>query len=126
MLVIAMSYFENVLFFNVSSIKQTSTSMLIAVIGSVDPTDRNFDEVIACFAEPLLDSPLFTEATTSLYDEESSRVSGHKPNQQPVMFFFFSGILWFNKFLYPKHHKSESRICKARQVYLHSNGHTHW
>ena len=63
--------------------------MLIAVIGSVDRTDRNFDEVIACFAEPLLDSPLFTEATTSLYEEESSRVSGHKPNQQPVIFLFF-------------------------------------
>ncbi|XP_012671358.2 acetyl-CoA carboxylase isoform X2 [Clupea harengus] len=38
-----------------------------------DDFKRNFDEVIACFAEPLLDSPLFTEATTSLYDEESSR-----------------------------------------------------
>lgn len=46
-------------------------------------TDRNFDETIACFAEPFLDSPLFSEAsTTSLYEEESTRVSG--PNQGEI------------------------------------------
>ncbi|XP_043924452.1 acetyl-CoA carboxylase 2 [Protopterus annectens] len=31
---------------------------------------RNFDEVITCFAEPVLDSPLFTEARSTLYNEE--------------------------------------------------------
>ncbi|XP_039627737.1 acetyl-CoA carboxylase isoform X2 [Polypterus senegalus] len=34
---------------------------------------RNFDELISCFADPLLESPLFTEARTTLYDEEDCK-----------------------------------------------------
>ncbi|KAG5840361.1 hypothetical protein ANANG_G00187990 [Anguilla anguilla] len=34
---------------------------------------RNFDEVISSFAEPLLESPLFSEACSTLYDEENCK-----------------------------------------------------
>ncbi|XP_041957093.1 acetyl-CoA carboxylase isoform X3 [Alosa sapidissima] len=45
-----------------------------------DDFKRNFDEVIACFAEPFLDSPLFSEASTaSLYEEESTRNMRENP-----------------------------------------------
>ncbi|XP_072839289.2 acetyl-CoA carboxylase 2 isoform X2 [Pogona vitticeps] len=34
---------------------------------------RNFDEVISCFAEPPLESPLFSEVRATLYDEEDNK-----------------------------------------------------
>nr|XP_015221745.1 PREDICTED: acetyl-CoA carboxylase 2 isoform X3 [Lepisosteus oculatus] len=37
--------------------------------------ERNFDEVISCFADPVLESPLFTEARSTLYDEENGKQS---------------------------------------------------
>ncbi|KAL2091869.1 hypothetical protein ACEWY4_011667 [Coilia grayii] len=45
-----------------------------------DDFKRNFDEVIACFAEPFLESPLFSEASSaSLYEEESTRNMRENP-----------------------------------------------
>ncbi|XP_058850382.1 acetyl-CoA carboxylase-like isoform X2 [Acipenser ruthenus] len=34
---------------------------------------RSFDEVISCFAEPLMDSPMFSEARSTFYDEEDCK-----------------------------------------------------
>lgn len=36
---------------------------------------RNFDEVISCFANVPVDTPLFSKPCTSLYSEEDSKVS---------------------------------------------------
>ncbi|XP_066546122.1 acetyl-CoA carboxylase isoform X2 [Amia ocellicauda] len=36
---------------------------------------KNFDEVISCFADPMLECPLFTEVCSTLYDEESCKQS---------------------------------------------------
>ena len=35
---------------------------------------RNFDEVISCFAEPPLESSLFSEARATIYGEEDAKV----------------------------------------------------
>nr|XP_014349107.1 PREDICTED: acetyl-CoA carboxylase 2 isoform X1 [Latimeria chalumnae]XP_014349108.1 PREDICTED: acetyl-CoA carboxylase 2 isoform X1 [Latimeria chalumnae]XP_014349109.1 PREDICTED: acetyl-CoA carboxylase 2 isoform X1 [Latimeria chalumnae] len=40
---------------------------------------RNFDEVISCFADPPLDSPLFVEASLRHYDEEDSKSIKEEP-----------------------------------------------
>ncbi|KAG7480864.1 hypothetical protein MATL_G00060810 [Megalops atlanticus] len=40
---------------------------------------RNFDEVISCFAEPVLESPLFSEACSTLYDEENYKSMKENP-----------------------------------------------
>ncbi|KAJ8379366.1 hypothetical protein SKAU_G00001440 [Synaphobranchus kaupii] len=40
---------------------------------------RNFDEVISSFADPLLESPLFTEACSTLYDEENCKNMKENP-----------------------------------------------
>ncbi|XP_030647474.1 acetyl-CoA carboxylase 2 [Chanos chanos] len=40
---------------------------------------RSFDEVISCFADPLMESPLFSEACSSLYDEENSKNMRENP-----------------------------------------------
>ncbi|CAH2295134.1 acetyl- carboxylase 2 isoform X4 [Pelobates cultripes] len=40
---------------------------------------RNFDEVIACFADPPLDSPLFSEARSTFYDEEDNKNIREEP-----------------------------------------------
>ncbi|KAE8634241.1 hypothetical protein XENTR_v10002237 [Xenopus tropicalis] len=40
---------------------------------------RNFDEVISCFADPPLDSPLFSEVRSSFYDEEDNKNIREEP-----------------------------------------------
>ncbi|XP_053325093.1 acetyl-CoA carboxylase 2 isoform X2 [Spea bombifrons] len=40
---------------------------------------RNFDEVISCFADPPLDSPLFSEARSTFYDEEDNKSIREEP-----------------------------------------------
>ncbi|XP_078141493.1 acetyl-CoA carboxylase 2 isoform X1 [Centroberyx gerrardi] len=40
---------------------------------------RNFDEVISSFADPLLESPLFSEARSSLYEEENCKNMRENP-----------------------------------------------
>ncbi|XP_018116412.1 acetyl-CoA carboxylase 2 isoform X2 [Xenopus laevis] len=40
---------------------------------------RNFDEVISCFADPPLDSPLFSEVRSSFYDEEDNKSIREEP-----------------------------------------------
>lgn len=35
---------------------------------------RNFDEVISCFADPPLESSLFSEARATVYEEEDAKV----------------------------------------------------
>ncbi|XP_066466005.1 acetyl-CoA carboxylase 2 isoform X2 [Tiliqua scincoides] len=40
---------------------------------------RNFDEVISCFADPPLESPLFSEARVTLYDEEDNKNVQEEP-----------------------------------------------
>ncbi|XP_053558098.1 acetyl-CoA carboxylase 2 isoform X2 [Bombina bombina] len=40
---------------------------------------RNFDEVISCFADPPLDSPLFSEARSTFYDEEDNKNIREEP-----------------------------------------------
>ncbi|MEE6508200.1 hypothetical protein FKM82_019789 [Ascaphus truei] len=40
---------------------------------------RNFDEVISCFADPPLDSPLFSEARSTFYDEEDNKSVREEP-----------------------------------------------
>ncbi|XP_061116348.1 acetyl-CoA carboxylase isoform X4 [Conger conger] len=44
-----------------------------------DDFRRNFDEVISSFAEPLLESPLFSEACSTLYDEENCKSMRENP-----------------------------------------------
>uniref|UniRef100_A0A4W4E4N3 acetyl-CoA carboxylase n=1 Tax=Electrophorus electricus TaxID=8005 RepID=A0A4W4E4N3_ELEEL len=44
-----------------------------------DDFKRCFDEVISCFADPLYESPLFSEVVPCLYDEESSKVEAENP-----------------------------------------------
>ncbi|XP_063051128.1 acetyl-CoA carboxylase isoform X2 [Engraulis encrasicolus] len=45
-----------------------------------DDFKRDFDEVMSCFAEPILESPLFSEASSaSLYEEESARNMRENP-----------------------------------------------
>ncbi|KAI1900999.1 hypothetical protein AGOR_G00055620 [Albula goreensis] len=40
---------------------------------------RNFDQVVSSFAEPLLESPLFAEACSTLYDEENCKSMKENP-----------------------------------------------
>ncbi|XP_077165163.1 acetyl-CoA carboxylase 2 isoform X1 [Paroedura picta] len=40
---------------------------------------RNFDEVISCFADPPLESPLFSEVRATLYDEEDAKSVREEP-----------------------------------------------
>ncbi|PIO38041.1 hypothetical protein AB205_0134810 [Aquarana catesbeiana] len=40
---------------------------------------RNFDEVISCFADPPLNSPLFSEARSTFYDEEDNKSIREEP-----------------------------------------------
>ncbi|KAM8960679.1 LOW QUALITY PROTEIN: acetyl-CoA carboxylase 2 [Pelodytes ibericus] len=40
---------------------------------------RNFDEVISCFADPPLDSPLFSEARSTFYDEDDNKNIREEP-----------------------------------------------
>ncbi|XP_075070318.1 acetyl-CoA carboxylase 2 isoform X2 [Mixophyes fleayi] len=40
---------------------------------------RNFDDVISCFADPPLDSPLFSEARSTFYDEEDNKNIREEP-----------------------------------------------
>ncbi|XP_046904010.1 acetyl-CoA carboxylase isoform X3 [Hypomesus transpacificus] len=40
---------------------------------------RNFDEVLTSFAEPLTDSPMFSEACSTLYEEENCRNMRENP-----------------------------------------------
>ncbi|CDQ66348.1 unnamed protein product [Oncorhynchus mykiss] len=40
---------------------------------------RNFDEVISSFADPLLESPLFSEACPSLYEEDNCKNMRENP-----------------------------------------------
>ncbi|XP_078523505.1 acetyl-CoA carboxylase 2 isoform X2 [Lissotriton helveticus] len=40
---------------------------------------RNFDEVIACFADPPTDNPLFSEARSTFYDEEDNKSVREEP-----------------------------------------------
>uniref|UniRef100_A0A4W4E308 acetyl-CoA carboxylase n=1 Tax=Electrophorus electricus TaxID=8005 RepID=A0A4W4E308_ELEEL len=44
-----------------------------------DDFKRCFDEVISCFADPLYESPLFSEVVPCLYDEESSKNMRENP-----------------------------------------------
>ncbi|XP_026541261.1 acetyl-CoA carboxylase 2 isoform X1 [Notechis scutatus] len=40
---------------------------------------RNFDEVISCFAEPPMESPLFSEVRSTFYDEDDSKNVREEP-----------------------------------------------
>uniref|UniRef100_A0A8C0G2A3 Acetyl-CoA carboxylase beta n=1 Tax=Chelonoidis abingdonii TaxID=106734 RepID=A0A8C0G2A3_CHEAB len=40
---------------------------------------RNFDEVISCFADPPSESPLFSEARSTLYEEEDNKTIQEEP-----------------------------------------------
>lgn len=44
-----------------------------------DDFKRNFDEVLSSFAEPLLESPMFSESCSSLFDEESFKNTRENP-----------------------------------------------
>ncbi|MGH0184607.1 UNVERIFIED_CONTAM: hypothetical protein FKN15_014942 [Acipenser sinensis] len=69
---------REVFFMNTQSIVQLVQRYRSGIRGYMksvllDLLRRSFDEVISCFAEPLMDSPMFSEARSTFYDEEDCK-----------------------------------------------------
>ncbi|XP_069788811.1 acetyl-CoA carboxylase 2 isoform X3 [Narcine bancroftii] len=61
---------------------QTSLCQRIGVMVAFETFEdfvKNFEEVIACFADPSLDSPLFSETTSNFFDQEDNKSLKDEP-----------------------------------------------